>query len=237
MYTPPAHISIVLSGKLAGNREVAFAVEAVRTQLQQQVAPAWGMPSPGVFFYDENQFTPASEGAVIAIVDDDGDDTAAGLHSYFADVPFGVVDLHQSAIFSRTLSHECLELWANAFLDRWVQGPNDLEYAVELCDPCQRQDYTIPVELFGEIQNVVVSDFVTPRWFGMAETLQKCSYNGSITEPFKLAFGGYAIAKTDRGEAVYLSHADGAFMDKRKIGARARTGRLLRGEVGVRRKA
>jgi hypothetical protein len=233
-YKTPAHLSIVLSGKLAGNREVAFAVEACRIQLQDHAARVWGLPTPGVFFYSEDQFTPAKEGAVVAIVDDDGNDSAAGFHSYFSDMPFGLVDLHQSAIFSRTLSHECLELWANAFLDRWIPGPNGLDYAVELCDPCQRQDYLIPVELFGETRDVVVSDFVTPRWFGVAETLHpSCTYGAHIAEPFKLAFGGYAIAKTDKGEAIYLAHSDGAFLERRKIGLFARTGRLIRG-VGSR---
>jgi hypothetical protein len=235
-YTPPPHLSIVRTGRLAGDRDVAFWVDAVRKQLQEHVAPAWGMPPPGVFLYDIDQFTPASEGAVIAIVDDDGNDDAAGLHSALGNVPFGLVDLHQAAVPSRTFSHEALELWANAMLDRWIPGPSGLEYAVELCDAVQREQYTIDVELFGEERAVIVSDFVLPAWFQQPDQLLACSYldpnrhPADRLRPHANAPGGYSIARNPDGEVVYLAHRAGAFMEPRKLSRYSRTARLIRGQ-------
>lgn len=228
-YAPPAHLAIVLSSDLATDRDVAFWVEAVRLQLREHAAPAWGLPPPGVFVYSPDTFVPAKEGAVIALVSDDGNDDAAGVHGALGNVPYGLVDLKQSTLPERTLSHEALELWANAALDRWAPGPGGLEYALELCDPCQRDDYLIGVTMFGEERAVEVSDFVTPMWFGMGPVSFPggCTYKGRIDTPFNLSPGGYAIARDQQGRIRYLSHAEGAFMEPRKLGPRARTRRLI----------
>jgi len=225
-YSPPPHLSVVLVGKLAGNRDCAFWVEAVRTQLQQHAAPAWGLPAPGVFLYDENQFTPSSEGAVIAIVDDDGDDTAAGFHSIVGNVPFGLVDLGQSDAPSVVLSHEALELWANASLDRWAPGPSGLDYAMELCDPVQEDGYSVAVELFGDRRMVEVSNFVMPGWFGLDG---RTAWRGDLAR-FVIAPGGYAITRNEEGEIVFFSHAGGARIPSRKLAQWGRTGQLVRGQ-------
>jgi hypothetical protein len=234
IYAPPVHLSIVRVGKLAGDRDVAFWVEAVRKQLQEHVAPAWGMPPPGVFLYDAEQFTPVVEGSVIAVVDDDGDDDAAGFHSILAGIPFGLVDLKQARLPSRTLSHEALELFANAMLDRWVMGPNGLEYAVELCDAVQRDSYPVEVTMFGETRMDYVSDFLLPAWFDRQDKLLACSYldptrgPAERLRPFGLAPGGYAIARNGSGEVVYLAHPFGARMEPAKVSKHSRTARLIR---------
>lgn len=229
-YIAPKHLAIVRTGKLAGDREVAFWVEAVRTQLRDHAAPAWGLPAPGVFLYDADTFVPADGGVVIAIVDDDGNDDAAGFHSALGDVPFALVDLHQSAIPSRTLSHEALEIWGNAMLDRWVPNPNGLEYAVELGDPVQRSGYTIDVNMFGDTAPVVVSDFVTPQWFGLGDKLSfpgGCNFLRTIDTAFTIASDGYAIARRGNGELVFLAPPDGAFMNPGKARKFSRTRRLI----------
>lgn len=228
-YQPPLHLAIVLSSKLAEDKDVAFWTEAVKIQLRDDAAPAWGLPPPGVFVYTPETFIPAKEGAMVALVDDDGNDDAAGLHSKYGDVAFGLVDLRQSSKPWRTLSHEALELWANAALDRWLPGPNGLEYAGELCDPVQREEYEIDVELFGERRAVAVSNFVWPAWFrpdlhDHSGPFDQCR---TLGEPHELAPGGYAIARNPNGQIVYLSHKDGSFMEPRHTGKNARTRRLI----------
>lgn len=231
-YTPPPHLAIILTSALAGSREVEFWTEAVRVQLRDHAAPAWGLPPPGVFTYTPDTFIPSQHGAIVALVDDDGNDDAAGLHSVLAGMAYGLVDLKQAREPSRTLSHECLELWANAMLDRWVMGPNGLEYAVELCDAVQRNGYEIPVTIFGETRHVTVSDFVKPRWFeigGHSNVPTSCNWGETIGNPFQLAPGGYAIARNRIGQIMYLSHAEGADFAARKLGERSRTARLISG--------
>lgn len=229
VYSPPSHIAIVRVSQQASERDVAFWCEAVRIQLQQHAAPAWGMPPPGVFVYDLDTFEPEEPNVpIIAIVDDDGNDQAAGFHSAFGGVAFGLVDLHQASEPSRTLSHEALELWGNSQLDRWVPGPGGLEYAVELSDACQRDQYTIDVEMFGEKRAVVVSSFVYPEWF-QAGAEGPTAHLAPCDEPFELAPGGYAIARNDGGQVVYLSHRDGAYMSPAKMRRWGRTRRLIEG--------
>ncbi len=225
-YAPPNHLAIVLTSKLAEDRDVAYWTEAVKIQLRDHAAQAWGLPPPGVAVYTPDTFVPSAEGAIIALVDDDGNDDAAGLHSVLAGMQYGLVDLKQASKPSRTLSHEALELWGNANLDRWLPGPGGLEYAVELCDACQRDEYTIGVELFGEWRDVVVSNFIRPTWFQIDAKLT-FDILGFIDRPFGLRPGGYAIARDSNGSIRYLSHAEGSFLEPRQTGKHARTRRLI----------
>lgn len=229
-YVAPVHLAIVRFGKLANDREVDFWVEAVRTQLREHVAPAWGLPPPGVFAYAKQAYVDQGRDAcVVAVVDDEGDDEAAGFHTMFGSVPYGFVDLHQSGDEpSVVLSHEAIEMFANAYLDRWAPGPAALDYAVELCDAVQRDNYAVPVEMFGERRDVAVSDFVLPAWFNpTASPPYRQAADQATLAPFTNAFGGYSIAKDSLGRVVYLSHPGGAIMAARKL--KGRTGRLIAG--------
>lgn len=230
-YQPLPHIGIILTGKLVNDRDVAFACEAVRRQLQDHAAPAWGMPPPGVFVYSLDAFVPAKEGAIVVVADSDGNPDTAGYHSVLGDVPWGIVDSSQSESFSRVLSHECLEIWANAYLDRWAPGPDGLRYAMELCDPVQEDGYEVDAELFGERRTVEVSDFVVPAWFGIGDGYERgesTDYAKKLYGMWELDKGGYAIAQRD-GRTVYLAHQAGAFMGAGKLRRHARTARLLAG--------
>jgi hypothetical protein len=233
-YVAPLHFAVVRYGKLAGNRDVAFWAEAVRLQLID-AAKVWGLAPPGMAVYDarssDSTLPLASTTVHIGIVDDDGDDEAAGFHSLMGGEPYGLVDLHQSDEPSTVLSHEALELLGNAQLDRWVPGPGGLEYAVELGDPVQRDSYAVEVEVMGEKRDVEVSNFVFPSWFGLknAAELDDAGQTNMLgkLDPFELAEGGYQIASDDDGRIVYLAHKRGAAMPPSKARPTSRTARLI----------
>lgn len=54
-------------------------------------------------------------------------------------------------------SHEALEIAANPWADRLVEGGDGFLYALEVCDPVEGQFYSR--------RNVGLCDFVTPEWF------------------------------------------------------------------------
>jgi hypothetical protein len=174
------------------------------------------LPAPGVFFYSRRQDIPREEGMLIAVVDDDGDDEAAGYHNLLG----GVVDMGQSRFPSRTLDHEALEILRNWRLDEWAPGPGGRRYAMELADPVQRDSYEVEVTILDETRRVVLSNWVTPAWFGLASG--PVDYLGRLTDPFSLAPGGYAIAQEADGEIVFLAHLEGAAMPASRFGSRTR---------------
>lgn len=202
-----AHIVVVNHSRSAANDDVAFWTEAARLQLED-VARVWGLPPPGIFFAGSQTETPATECGVIGIVDDDGNADSAGYHSVVGRLNFGLVDMSQALIPSRTLSHEAIELIVNPKLDWWVPDPTGRLIAVEACDPVQRSDYEMLVDVMGFLKTVVVSNWVTPAWFGLQKG-SRMDWLTRLLSPFQLELGGYAIAQ-ENGKIVHLGDSAAA---------------------------
>lgn len=234
------HIAVVLhvQGDPALERQVALWTEACRIQLREHVAPAWGdwAEPPGVFYYGTAAALPADQAAVVGIFRDAGNADAAGYHLAVGDLVLGAVDLSRSQIPSRTLSHEVCEIYRNAYLDEWLPGPAiGREYAVELCDPVQRIDYTIRASLLGESADVVVGDFVGPGWFDLPGLKHQTSWTGAARAPFHIAPGGYQIA-LEGDRILYLPARDDAIALSSITRPLSRT-KLISDGVRVKRRA
>jgi hypothetical protein len=195
------HIAVVLhvEDDPELEKQVVLWTEACRKQLLEHVAPAWAdwADAPGVFYYGVSQHIPSDAAAVVGIYGDGFNPDAAGYHAAIGRQVIGVVDLGRSSKPSRTLSHEITEIYGNAYLDRWLPGPvAGRAYAAELCDPCQRQDYQIDVNVMGEHASVTVGDFVMPMWFGLSpgRTYHGLTWCNAVRTPFEIAPGGYQIA-------------------------------------------
>jgi hypothetical protein len=60
------------------------------------------------------------------------------------------------------------------------------EYLVEVCDPCEADDFTYRIDGFS------VSDFITPHYYDAAAVSgTRYSFTGAITRPRELLKGGY----------------------------------------------
>jgi len=230
-YTPPLHCAVVNHSSLAKDEEISFWCEAVNKQIREHVAPAWQVPPMAVVFYGPSVKIPSDQAAVIGIVDDDNNSESAGYHTQLGDLVYGLVDMSQSSIPSRVLSHEALEIFTDAFLDRLVNGPDSLKYFTECADPCQADGYKVPVTLFGVSKDVTVSDFCLPAWYDLPSLETAVGpYNrlGTMTRPFEIAYGGYALAQDEKGRVLFLSHAKGAMMSAAKMNRTSRTSRIVR---------
>lgn len=229
-YEPPRHIAVCNRSSLVNTRDVAYWAEATRLQLLRHAAPAWATDPPGVYLYDKAAEIPKNTGLAAVVVDDDGDDEAAGLHGELAGVPYILIDARQSRQPDRTLSHEALEVLRNQHLREWaLNRRNGLRYAVELGDPFQALGYSMDVTLFGRTRTVTVSDFALPSWFEFESGLAlRTDHLGSGMKPFEVSPGGYAIALDDYGEVKTLPDRDGKLeLAPRKSRLWSRTQRLL----------
>lgn len=231
-YEAPLHFCVENSSTLISDREAAFWVEACRLQLVNDVCPAWGLVPPGAALYPKGGTFPASTALVVLLVDDDGDPRAAGLHGIIGDMPYVLIDAHQSANPCRTLSHEFCETAVNQYLGRWttpiVVGGKAYRYPLEVCDPVEADEYTVPVQLLGEWRACDVSDFVLPSWFDPTSTADKHDHLGVLGRPLELADGGYAAPEVD-GEVQFLSQGL-VVVGKRRMQSWSRFSRLVHGE-------
>jgi hypothetical protein len=115
---------------------------------------------------------------------------AAGIHLDQDGQPFALIEMSDS--WSLTASHEMLEMLADPFGNRLVpgrslkRGQGRVEYLVEVCDPSEAAEFGYTVN------DILVSDFYTPRFFDPAiDTQARYSFTGAITKPRQVLRGGY----------------------------------------------
>jgi hypothetical protein len=111
--------------------------------------------------------------------------------------------------WSLTASHECLELIVDPSLDRMVPGPSpedaglQVDFLVEICDPCQFHSYTL--------DGFQVAEFCTKRYYNddQAHAGASYSFHGSISSPREILVGGY-ISWRQSGNVWKRQDRDGA---------------------------
>jgi hypothetical protein len=108
------------------------------------------------------------------------------------------LDKQDGATWTSTCSHEMLEIMGDAECTAAMQAPDGRFFALELCDPCEAAGYMI--------DNVEVSDFILPPWFGSPGT--RMNWKGTISSPLGILPGGYAQAFTPGQGWTQLQHQE-----------------------------
>lgn len=211
-YQAPDSIAIVNKSRSVDEREVQFWIEAYRREIAK-VAASWGLEMPGIEFYPAgHKEEPDRAVAALYIVDTANEPDALGYHTVVGRSRFGYVDMDLSKAYdipSVVFGHELYEMFVDADCDRWVGPIGDSHYAVEVCDPCQRDYYKVDVSMFGLTSVVSVADFILPAWF-QPGAQAPYSYLGGITRPLTDAPGGYHLVERNgvilaKGGATFKS--------------------------------
>jgi len=123
-----------------------------------------------------------------------------GVHLDKKNQPYSlVIGTPDSAEWTIDASHETLEMLVDPAGNRLqtstaidiagdgVQdGQGQFEYLVEVCDPCEGNQYAYP------IQGIAVSDFITPHFYDPEVTSgTRYSFGGNVQRPRQLLPGGY----------------------------------------------
>jgi hypothetical protein len=206
-------IYVVSKSTLVTDAEVQRWTAACARQIREHVAPAYGMKPVKVAFLSAASHAPA--GAWVITVMDDADQAGdLGWHTQdAAGRIYGRVFvkpcLQYGVPVSTTGSHEIVETFCDPGVDRWVDTNRGYSVPWEACDPVEGDSYLI--------DGVAVSDFVCPGWYGRSGGRLHWLDNGSISQPFDLAPGGYVVRRWKDG------HEDqefGATADRAYIAAR-----------------
>ena len=81
-------------------------------------------------------------------------------------------------------THEMCEMAVDPWLNMAFQDPQGSLWAAEICDPVQGDQYGY------KIDGTLVTDFVTPAWFGCGKG--RMDVGGHVMSPFEVLTGGYA---------------------------------------------
>jgi len=104
---------------------------------------------------------------------------------------------------SVTLDHEIKELIKDPSANRWADGPNNLDFAFEVCDAPEGDVY--------ETDGVSLSNFVTEDFFDPeASTGTKLDFLQLVKDPFETRPFGYQTIRTEPGkESQVFAHHNG----------------------------
>ncbi|MBV9946513.1 MAG: hypothetical protein JOZ69_06675, partial [Myxococcales bacterium] len=201
-------------------RELARVSAALQKQITRDVSPIWGVTAT-VDPFDRLEDVPLGYWPIILTLRDlAGQD---GMHLDAQGSPYALVQVQ--AQWSLSASHECIELLVDPSGNRTVAGrsPKDdarVEFLLEPCDPCQSAESAYTVN------DVVVSDFVTPEYYGpVVASSGRHSYSGRITRGQQVLPGGCLSWREPMSGLWYQREAlaDGSIRDQEVGPARATT--------------
>jgi hypothetical protein len=166
-------------------------VEAVLPALQKQVTQDfkayWELDCTLTFLPKNQSLT---EGWWQVVVLDNPDQAGAlGYHELSSHgTPLGKIfaklDLQSGSSWTVTLSHELLEMLADPWIN-WCAFADDSKiYALEVCDAVEADN------LGYLINDVLVSDFVTPAWFEPT-CADRMDFKRHLSKHLQLGRGGY----------------------------------------------
>lgn len=182
-------IALINASTLVPDAEVEACAKALNYQVDEHFSPYWGLNCQTVFV-GRGRKVPKNAWW-LAVMDDSDWAGALGYHDLTNDgYPAGKVFVRDAMkygeVWTTTASHEILEMLADPYV-YLLAGPDvktGVFYCYEVCDPVQGETY--------EIADVLVSNFVTPAWFGtMPAYAGKYDYLGTCKRVCELRPGGY----------------------------------------------
>lgn len=206
-------INVINKSTQVNDANFQLMVEAVTTQLNQQVAPMW---LRGTWKIVTNQ--PDTVGYPIVILDSPDQ---AGVLGYHTESPGGKVwgrvfvnpvlknngTLLSGALsVSAVLSHEVIEAYCDPNVNLWADMGNSKMVAFEACDPVENDFYQVTTKNGTKVS---VSNFVLPAWFDSYASLSaKFDWLAVVAKPLTMSKGGYMVVldtKTDKVTNVFGS--------------------------------
>jgi hypothetical protein len=182
---------------------------ALQIQVTRDFAPIWGV-SANVTPFLSLDHVPV--GYMVLVLAAEAPIKTHGVHYAAGGRPFALVkyvNLRDPGNWSLAASHELLEMLSDPWGNRVVTGRaieatgesqvQQVEYLLEVCDPCQESTYLI--------DGVLVSDFVTPDYYSPRATAGlRYSFTGKIVEPRTVLKGGYITWRIPGSEQVWQQH-------------------------------
>lgn len=182
------YLALVSETSQVAYSEVGRIASALQKQITRDFSPIWQIPAT-IDAFEKLEDVPSDYWSII-IKDDIGFPGAAGIHQDRNGQPYALVQASKNV--SITCSHECLEMLADPFGNRFVASQSiksdqtRVKYLIEVCDPSEGEEngYTV--------NGILVSDFYTPNYFDPVHAPSvRYSYTGAIKLPRQVLKGGY----------------------------------------------
>jgi hypothetical protein len=186
--------------------EVLAMILAFQKQWDKDLQPAWGVQHATLTFVPKDE-APATGTWWVVFLDDDAQAGALAYHdSTNEGLPLAKVFikdiLARSGSVSVSATHEICSMAVDPWLNGGFQDQQGVFWATEICDPVDDDKYAY------KIDDVLVTDFVTPNWFerGMKGNID---FNRLAKAPFEiLPLGCCQKFDAQQGKWVLITGAD-----------------------------
>lgn len=171
--------------------EIAAMMPAMQDQWNNDLATVWGLEKM-TLVQAKREDDAAKDRRWLVFLDDSDQAEALAYHDLTAaGLPICKVFVKTIAAAGEPLSvaatHEMVESAVDPWLNAAYQDPMGNFWAGEVADPVEDKLYAYP-----GTNGVMVSDWVTPAWFGRQHSSGPLDFKGHLTEPFQIISGGYA---------------------------------------------
>src|ERR671925_516569 len=195
--------------------DVSTVAAALQRQAARDLGPIWDRTAT-VDAFPRLEDIPVGYWPMI-VETDIGQPGAAGVHMDKDGQPFALITMSDS--WSLTASHEMLEMLVDPFGNRVVpgrsvkRGQGRVEYLVEVCDPSEAAEFGYTVN------DILVSDFCTPRFFDpVRSAATRYSFTGAVERPRQVLRGGYLSWHDPKGDHWWQQVWFGARKEYRDLG-------------------
>ena len=183
-------IAVINESTAISDADVQNMLPAFTQQWNQDLLPVWGVDAATFTFVPQGQ-APASGTWWVVFLDDSDQAGALAYHDLTDEgLPISKVFVKtiqgDNASVSVGATHEICEMAVDPWLNSAYQDPQGVFWAGEVCDPVEDDQYGY------EIGGVLVTDFVTPNWFGHQHAQTNIDLKGHANAAFQILSGGYA---------------------------------------------
>ncbi len=183
-------ISVINESTGIDDKSVQAMLQAFQTQWNRDLAPAWCLEQ-AQFTWSAKGDKPPAGAWWLVFLDDSDQAQALAYHDLTNDgLPIAKVFVKtiQGAGVSLSVgaTHEICEMAVDPTINLSAQDSGGAFWAYEVCDPVEDD------KLGYMIDGVLVSNFVTPAWFGFAHAEGQLDYKKKVGKPFEVLAGGYA---------------------------------------------
>jgi hypothetical protein len=183
-------LSVINESTAISDSDVQAMIPAFQTQWNRDLAPVWDLGEAQFVWTLKTQAPPANSWWVVFL--DDSDQAEALAYHDVTDTGLPIAKvfvktlLGDKASVSVGATHEICEMAVDPTINLAAQDLEGTFWAYEVCDPVESDQYGY------DIGGVLVTDFVTPAWFGFKNAAGDLDFQKHASAPFAVLSDGYA---------------------------------------------
>jgi hypothetical protein len=183
-------IAVINESSAISDRDVQSMIPAFSAQWNNDLNVVWGVGAALFAFCAKGSLPPASSWWVVFLDDSTQADELAYHDLTDEGLPISKIFVKtiqaDNASVSVGATHEICEMAVDPWLNSAYQDSQGTFWAGEVCDPVEDDQYGY------EIRGVLVTDFVTPNWFGHQNAVGALDLRQQAHKAFEVLTGGYA---------------------------------------------